>query len=251
MTWLGRAWAGVLIGGDGAVLGGDAAAFLHGLGRLEPDLITVHTSRQLMPPAGYTFIRGLRESGGEPPRISCEATVLDLCAERDEDDLAALLADAISGRRTTPKKLLREIERRRRVPHRALLRRMLGDVSSGAHSALERRYYVDVEQGHSLPAATRQINAHADHRSDCWYQEFRLLVELDGKLHHSGSAAFRDRGRDNDHALLGLTTLRFGWSDVTGVAVCHTAQVVAAALTMRGWPGPLTSCRRCALVHDV
>ena len=31
LTWLGRAWAGVLIGGDDAVLGGGAAAFLHEL----------------------------------------------------------------------------------------------------------------------------------------------------------------------------------------------------------------------------
>lgn len=250
-TWLAKAWAGVLLGGDGAVLGGESAAYLHELTRVEPDVITVHTARQLRPAPGYLFVRGLRQSTGEPPRLSYAETVLDLCAEAAEDDLAALLADAISGRRTTEKHLLRELARRSRVPRRALLRVMLGDVASGAHSALERRYLVDVERAHCLPTAIRQTHAHADHRNDCWYEEFGLLVELDGALNHTGSAAFRDRHRDNDHELLALTTLRFGWSDVAGVAACQTARYVADALTSRGWAGPFMTCRHCALVHDV
>ena len=250
-TWLGKAWAGVLLGGDGAVLGGGAAAYLHGLMPSEPEQITVHTARQLRPAPDYLFVRGVRRSTGEPPRLSYDETVLDLCADADEDQLAALLADALSGRRTTQKGLLHELERRRRMPRRALLRIMLGDVASGAHSALERRYLVDVERAHGLPTAIRQTHAHSDHRNDCWYREFSLLVELDGTLSHSGSSAFHDRHRDNDHALLELVTLRFGWNDVAGIAACQTARYVADALMARGWPGPWVACRHCALVHDV
>jgi len=217
----------------------------------EPPAITVYTRRQLSPLTGFTFVRGSRKSVGEPPRTTVEATVLDLCAGRDEDELAALLADALSSRKTKQKQLLAELAGRSRVPNRELLRQVLGDATSGAHSALERRYLVDVERAHGLPAAIRQSHAHAQHRNDAWYEKFGLLVELDSKEHHRGSAALRDQRRDNDHALLGLITLRFGWSDVTGSAVCDTAQLVAAALTARGWPGPVTNCPHCALVHDV
>ena len=251
LTWLGRAWAGVLLGGDHATLGGTSAAFLHGLEKAEPTRITVYTRRQVSPKTGFQFIRRTRTSGGEPPRTTYEATVVDLCADLDEDELAALLADALSSRKTKAKQLLDEIAGRRRVPHRNLLRQVLGDTSQGAHSALERRYLTDVERAHGLPAATRQAHAHAKHRNDVWYEDYGLLVELDGKAHHRGSAALHDRARDNDHALLGLITLRFGWNDVAGIAACQTAELVAAALAGRGWPGPLTPCSRCARVHDV
>lgn len=137
--------------------------------------------------------------------------MIDLCADRDEDGLAALLADALSSRRTTTERLLTEVRRRTRVRHRKLLCEVLGDVSVGAHSALERRFLLNVERAHGLPCATRQAHARTKHRSDAWYEEFGLLVELDSKLHHSGGAAFHDMTRDNDHALAGLTTLRFGW----------------------------------------
>lgn len=251
LPWLGRAWAGVLLGGDDAVLGGSAAAFLHDLEKAEPSTIEVHTPRQRRPLTGYTFSRAVRQGVGEPPRTTFEATVLDLCADRDEDELAALLADAVSGRRTNPKRLLTEIARRSRVPNRALLCQMLGQVAAGSHSALERRYLVDVETPHGLPTATRQAGPHAAHRGDAWYEPYGVMVELDSRLYHSGGAAFRDQNRDNDHTLMGIITLRFGWADVTGIAVCHTAQVVADALTGRGWAGPPSTCRRCARVHDI
>ncbi len=164
--------------------------------------------------------------------------------------MAALLADAVSQRKTTPKRLLAELSGRPRQRNRGVLRDVLGDVSRGAHSALERRYLVQVERAHHLPTAVRQQQALRSYRSDCWYDEYRLLVELDSKLHHSGGAAFRDMNRDNEHALLGLTTLRFGWRDVTGVGACHTARIVAQFLMTNGWEGPLQPCPHCRLVPD-
>ncbi len=250
-TWLSRAWAGLLMGGSTAVLGGTTAGYLHKLVRDEPDTITVYTTSQVVHRQGWQFIRGQRASRGEPARTRYEATVIDLCADRDEDGLAALLADALSSRRTTTERLLTEVRRRTRVRHRKLLCEVLGDVSVGAHSALERRFLLNVERAHGLPCATRQAHARTKHRSDAWYEEFGLLVELDSKLHHSGGAAFHDMTRDNDHALAGLTTLRFGWGHVTGSSACATARTLAAALSARGWAGPITSCPHCALVHPV
>ena len=250
-SWMSRAWAGLLIGGSTAVLGGPTAGYLQKLVREPPDVITVYSNRQLAPRDGWLFVRGTRACSGEPARTRYEATVIDLCAERDEDDVAAVLADAVSSRRTTTKKLLAEVHSRSRLRHRSLLCDVLDDVDAGAHSALERRFLVDVERAHGLPTATRQAHAGTAHRSDAWYEEYALVVELDSKRHHSGGATFHDTTRDNDHALVGLTTLRLRWAHVTGSNACATAQVLGAALAARGWYGPLTSCPKCALVHPI
>lgn len=246
--WLSRAWAGILIGGEGAALGLDSAAHLLGLQSSEPTEVTVFAPVARVHRDGWRFIKARRHSIGEPPRTTVETTVLDLCAEADEDAMAAILADAISGRRTTAKRLLTALARRPVQRNRAVLREVLGDVSRGAHSALERRYLVHVERAHRLPTAARQQHAVRAHRSDCWYEEYRLLVELDSRLHHTGGAAFHDMDRDNDHALLGLTTFRFGWADVTGIAACRTARRVAQFLLASGWEGPLQPCTHCRLV---
>lgn len=250
--WLGRAWAGLLIGGSTAVLGGTTAGYLEKLVREPPDVITAYSSRQLASRDGWLFIRGHRLARGEPARTRYEATVIDLCcSSRDEDALAALLSDAVSSRRTTAKRLLTEVDGRTRVRHRSLLRQVLCDVSQGAHSALERRFLVAVERAHELPTATRQAHARTKHRSDAYYEDFGLVVELDSKLHHRGSASFVDMSRDNDHALVGIVTLRFGWAHVTGSNDCSTAEVIAAALSSRGWTGPGRTCPHCELVHPV
>ena len=245
--WLGRAWAGILLGGDGAVLGFEAAGFLHGLIKTGPDDVLVFAPLAHADRLGWRFVRADRRGIGEPPRTDLETTVLDLCTDRDEDDIAALLADAISGRRTTAKKILASLRQRGRQRNRVLLRDILGDVAAGAHSALERRYLVNVERAHGLPIATRQAYAGRGHRTDAWYREYRLLAELDSKLHHSGGAALRDVARDNDHALEGLLTLRLGWDQVSGVAACQTALMVGQVLMSRGWEGPIQPCRRCRL----
>lgn len=249
LSWLGHAWAGVLIGGQGAVLGLEAAGHLHEL-RPEPAEITVNVTNERAPRPGWRFIRAARKGVGEPPRTSLDATVVDLCAEADEDELAALLAEALSSRRTTAKRLLAELATRRRFPHRRLVREVLGDVALGAHSALERRFLVDVERAHRLPTAKRQRHAHEKHRADAWFEEYGVLAELDGRLHR-GAQALRDQSRDNDHAVLGLVTQRYGWRDVAGINACLTAHQLGQLLMQRGWEGPVQACPRCRLAHAV
>jgi len=249
--WMGRVWAGQLLGGPQAVIGLEAAGHLHGLIHPEPGEVAVYSPLRIAPRQGWVFIRSTRSGAGEPCRTGVEATVIDLCATRDEDGTAALLADAISSRRTTAHLLRAELSSRRRLPNQALLREILGDVAEGAHSALERRYQVHVERAHGLPTATRQAHASGLHRSDGWYSDHAVLVELDSKLHHSGGSAFADMVRDNDHAAAGIITLRFGWSQVTGVAQCETARFVGQLLMKRGWEGPIRPCSRCRLVHAV
>jgi very-short-patch-repair endonuclease len=110
---------------------------------------------------------------------------------------------------------------------------------------LEHAYLRDVERAHGLPAASRQVSVSRGTRSDAVYEEFGVVVELDGRVGHSGAeAVFRDLRRDNAHAELNMTTLRYGSADVRG-RPCDVAAQVAAVLRRRGWTGTYAGCPRC------
>ncbi|MFZ0529608.1 MAG: DUF559 domain-containing protein, partial [Propionicimonas sp.] len=117
-------------------------------------------------------------------------------------------------------------------------------VAAGVDSPLELRYLRDVERAHGLPRAARRERPAHRFRSDAWYREYGVIVELDGALYHRGLARSTDMTRDNLHRLNGLITLRFAWTHVVGDP-CGVARQVAAALSLNRWPGPLHSCPRC------
>ena len=52
-------------------------------------------------------------------------------------------------------------------------------------------------------------------RHDIGYPQFRVLVELDGRLGHEGQSRVADTRRDRGNAAAGWLTLRAGWLDVT------------------------------------
>ena len=76
------------------------------------------------------------------------------------------------------------------------------------------------------------------------YADYELLVELDGRLGHTGMGRFRDMRRDNRATTDGLATLRYGKADVFGNP-CEVAQEVSANLARLGWPGLPQRCNRC------
>ena len=251
--WPALAWAGVLIGGDHARIGGLAAAHLHGLISDSPAQIEVLIPAQLRAPrvcGPWSFCRersGARQSLtlGSPPRLSVEDAVLDLVNDPECHDREAVnwLTLAVNGRGTTPKKILRAAEWRHFSPRRALIAKTLADVEAGARSPLEVDYLNLVERAHGLPEGRRQQSRRRT-QVDVLYEEFRLLVELDGRLGHEGMGRFRDMRRDNASTSDGLATLRYGKTDVFG-SPCEVAMEVAHNLALRGWDGLLTRCDRC------
>lgn len=252
-AWPALACAGVLIGGDAARLGGLAAAHLHGLIVDPPPAIEVliphaHT----VPRAGdpWRFQRERRharqpQTVGLPPRLTVEDTVLDLINDPDCSDRDAVnwLAMAVQARRTTPKRILQAAEWRYFLPRRALMDRTLADVAAGARSPIEIDYLNLVERAHGLPVGTRQTSRRRT-EVDVFYEEFALLVELDGRLGHEGMGRFRDMRRDNASTSDGLATLRYGKADVFGVP-CEVACEVGHNLLLRGWEGPGHPCHSC------
>ena len=108
---------------------------------------------------------------------------------------------------------------RKRLRWRGDLDEIIAAGAGGAHSVIEYRYDQDVEQAHGLPPAAKQVRFTKPDGSrgfrDRYYEEYGLIIELDGKQYHPAERRGRDQDRDNDAAATVGSTLRYGWVDVT------------------------------------
>lgn len=186
-----------------------------------------------------------------PPRTRVEETVLDLAgAAVSLDDALGWVLRACGSRRTTPDRLAAALARRSRVRWRTELSGALGLAAAGVHSPLEYRYVHRVERPHGLPTGRRQklvVRAGQRQYQDVTYQDYGLVVELDGQAAHPAEARWRDARRDNATTAVGRGTLRYGWADVTE-RPCFVAGQVGDALAARGWTGTPRRCgRSCGL----
>lgn len=247
-TWTQWAAAGVAIGSPGSAVGGKAAAFLHGLGP-QPEQIDIWAPRGTSyrwraAPHPWDFHRGTRKAVGRPPRLTVEETLLDLCSGGGADAINGWLGKALSDHRTTPDRLRAAVGRAPTLRNRRLILECLDAVSIGAQSAMEARYLRDVERAHGLPRGVRQRSVVAHKFTDVLYEQYRLVVELDGVVGHWGEGENHDTWRDSELLLIGVETMRFGWADVT-VRACEVAARVAGVLRQRGWEGTMQICPSC------
>lgn len=245
-------WAAVLRAGRAAALSHRTAAELHGLTSEPSPLIhvTLPMTQRIAPFSGVVLhhSRALARDErpiGSPPRTSVEHTVLDLTqVSANFDDAFGWLCRAVGRRRTTPEFLRAALAARSRVRWRADLSVALGDIASGVHSPLERRYVNNVERAHGLPPARRQacVMVGGQRRYlDNLYDDALLAVELDGRAAHPAEQRWADSHRDNAIASLGILTLHYNWQDV-GPRSCPVAAEVAHLLVIRGMPVTLRSC---------
>jgi hypothetical protein len=255
LSWDQRAWAAVLVCSP-AALAGSSALRAHGLrGHAcrdgDPIEVIVPPFRRVLPPAG---VRVTRRTGFElevqlhlsPPRQRLETAVVGVAARAPSVDAAvAVAADAVQSGRTTVERLRAALPSGRAGGRLRVLEEILGDIASGAYSALEVRYLRDVERAHGLPSGRRQRRVTAGqpvHYRDVEYLGLGTLVELDGRLGHEWSTdRWADLDRDLANAVAGELTLRAGWRQV--LHPCRLAAVVGGILLARGWPGPLQVCR--------
>lgn len=248
LDWMARVWGGLLLGGDGAVVGGQAAAALWGAART-PKLVTVWTDSRLRHQhlGLWQFRQGTRKAADdvEPARLPLAAAVVEMCRSGSVDDVVGHVSRAVGSRQTTASEIRQALEDCRAHPHRRLLGDVTHDHDSGAESPIERRYLIDVERAHGLPEGVRQAQASRRGFTDVAYEEYRLLVELDGRAFHEGLAALADMSRDNGNLLNGNTTLRYGLSKVAG-APCQVAGEVFTALRRLGRLDRRRYCPRCA-----
>jgi hypothetical protein len=232
---------------------GASAGYLWGLERRPPGRLEllVPNRRTVTAPRGATVRRSMRwadlvDERAYPWRTSVPATVLDLATRGSAIDALSVVARAIQRELTTPHEVWREITARGGHRHSRVLRAALHDVGEGLESGAEVLYVRNVERPHGLPRARQQAPSHVGRlrRHDFSYDDFGLLVEVDGRLGHE---QWRDRVRDGqrDRQLLThrRTTTRVFWPDVA-VTPCDTAQELASILGGRGWRGRPHPCRR-------
>lgn len=245
-------WAAVLRAGDGAALSYRTAAELYGLDRAAGGLIhvTVPAGRRASIVRGGVvhFSRRLEQTRHPallPPRTRIDDTVLDLVlTSATFDEAFDWLCRATGRRLTTPARLTAALQARSKVRWRTDLLAALADVGDGAQSNLELRYVRNVERAHGLPAAQRQAKIVTGNRTryvDNLYEEAKLAVELDGRAAHPPERRWDDSHRDNEHASVGIMTVRYNWADVNYRA-CTVAAQVGELLRMRGTAVRLRRC---------
>jgi hypothetical protein len=255
-TWQQRAWSGVLYAWPAALSHHSALRAVAGPGWKAIDdhariSLAIDDRRRINMPTGFAVHRvvGLDarvQWNFGPPRVRIEEAVLDVAALAETDaDAIALLAAACQTRRTTAGRCLETARTRSRLHRRSWLIDVLEDIANGTCSVLEHRYLTDVERAHGLPRPRRQARsrlAGASIYRDVDYEDYGLVVELDGRLFHNSSRQRDvDLDRDLDVALEGRRTARLGWGQVVGRA-CRTARKVGALLQAGGWRGRPREC---------
>jgi hypothetical protein len=248
-----KLWAAVLGARPGALLCHQTAAELHGL--LEPRKggmihVMVPRGHGVAPMSGVVIHYSRRADAARhpallPPRTRLEETVLDLAdAESTATGAISWILNACASRRTKPGLLLKAMDGRPRMHRRKILLAALGDAQIGVQSILEHGYLYHVERAHGLPEGARQWRTRSGGSSgyeDVRYEQYGVIVELDGQQAHPDGERWRDTRRDNVSAASGLITLRYTYADVIE-RPCEIADEVARALASRGYTGGAHRC---------
>jgi very-short-patch-repair endonuclease len=245
-------WAAVRGAGPGAVLSHHTAAELFKLTDRPSAAVhvTIPEHRRASRPTGVIIHRSSRLAYAvhpslQPLRTRIEETALDLVdLATTFDTVFGVVSAACQRRLTTCDRILEAMGKRTKLRWRAELVKALRDIASGTHSVLEYRYVNRVERPHGLPEATRQVKVGADGRNrylDNLYREYHLCVELDGRQAHPDDQRWLDQRRVNAITAQGVTTVRYGWTDVDQ-RPCETTVQVAAVLHNQGWSGTERPC---------
>ena len=248
-----RLWAAVLSAGPGAILSHETAAELHGLADKPSDAIhvTVPWQRRIAAASGLSLHRSTRTNEtvlrySNPPRTKIEETVLDLTQTAATfDGVCGWVTRAFARDLTDEATLRKAITARTKLRWRADLDELIAAAVGGDHSVLEYRYDRDVERAHGLPEARRQVPFMGPGgrrgRRDRVYEDYGVVVELDGRLAHPDDSQWKDKARDNAAAVDGMQTLRYSWMQVKRKP-CQVAIEVAKVLRTQGWPGRPRAC---------
>lgn len=258
VSYMTRAWTGLLYAGPGAALGMQTAEYLWRLSDTPPDQVhvIVPVDRRVAKQPGLrihirTAVPLRMHPARLPPMTRVEETVLDLVEQANRaEEVVDLLTRACQRRLTTAPKLWAAAEKRKKLRWRGLVAEVVDDVRDGAVTVIERRWRRDVELAHGLPTGSRNRREVAGGRSryrDVRYLELQMVVELDGRAAHPDELRHRDMRRDNAIAEVGDVTLRYGWADIAS-SPCEVAAQFVRVARLRGWTGtPRGCCPACPL----
>ena len=254
LTWLQRAWAGVLACWPAALTHQSALRSCEGPGRrigFGPEIhVAVDRDRHLVVPPGVVLHRIVRFRervmwNASPPRLCYEDAALETAGDMcSEFEALGVLAAVVQSRRTTALRILTSADARPRLPRREWTLAVLRDIADGTCSVLEHGYLRRVERPHGLKRGRRQAPA-ASSRGTIYrdvHYDTGLDVELDGRLFHDTTRQRdADFDRDLDAAVDGRDVVRVSWGQVFA-RPCWTASRIALLQWARGWSGRPVSC---------
>ena len=208
----------VLACGEGAALSHASAAALWGI---RPHMAgPVHVSIPTCSPRSRPGIVVHRRRALDVtihhhiPVTTPAATITDLATTVTEDQLEAAINEADKRDLTDPDELRAFLEEAVPGPGTGTLKKVLDKHAFAlTDSALERAFLKIVRHaGLPPPQTQRWVNGY---RVDFHWPDLGLVVETDGlRYHRTPAQQARDRVRDQAHAAVGLTTLRFTHAQV-------------------------------------
>jgi hypothetical protein len=150
-----------------------------------------------------------------------------------------ILAAGVQQRLVRATDMLRIVNAVPNLPRRKLIRVTLRDVGGGAHS-LPELDFADLCRDFNLPLPSRQavrLDSKGRRRwLDVFWDEFGLVVEIDGLFHMEADQWWSDMWRGNEHAVRLEGVLRYPSFAIRDERERVAAQV-ADALRARGWIG--------------
>jgi very-short-patch-repair endonuclease len=150
-----------------------------------------------------------------PPTVGLERATIDAAVwSVDIRTATTVITAPIQQRRTTAVRLREELAAAGQVRFRRVLFPFLADLEGGAEALSEVAFLRWCRQ-HRLPKPILQVRT--DHFGRRRYLDAvfsardnrRVLVEIDGGVHLTLAARWKDTAKDNDAAIAGETTLRF------------------------------------------
>lgn len=167
--------------------------------------VVVHRSR-LLGPADVHPTR-------LPPRTRVARSLLDAAAWMGTDDRArAVVAAGVQQRIVRAEDLMTVLARQQRLPRRSLIGATLTDIAGGAQ-ALSELDFCRLTRRYGIPEPDRQVvrldNTGRRRWLDAYWDNARLVVEVDGLWHMEATAWWADMCRDNELTIGGYRVLRF------------------------------------------
>jgi len=216
-----RWWCALINTCPHAVLAGATALEASGLKGYESDTVHVAVPKGSRPlrRSGVTVHESRRLEGSDvhparrPPQVRPDVAVVQAALwAPDPARACAVLAAAVQQRLVQVSQLSAQMLRVRRHRHRKLILLVLADIGGGAQSLAEIDF-AHLCRAAGLPVPTRQRvrrdRAGRRRYLDVEWEEFALVVEIDGMLHMQVGRWIDDAFRGNDVTLDRRVVLRF------------------------------------------
>lgn len=240
-----RRWAAVFEAGPRAFLDGDSALVAAGLTGWHESALRVSVPRGVKPRRGKGLnVRQTRRWSADDvvpvglPRSRPDvAVVRGALWARSDKQAATLMTMSVQQRLVTPDQIAVELLRIRRDKRRAFLHAVCLDLLGGVRSIGELDFARECRR-RGLPEPTRQVlrrGRGGSYYLDVLFEEWGLVVEVDGIHHAWASQIVPDALRQNDVMLQGERVLRLPLLGLRVAPDDFFAQI-EAALVAAGCP---------------